>query len=401
MKIGAFARSRTTQEQPVESQPKPPSHNAAIAAVVVLLLIGAFIFFTPQGQGVLNQGLQLFSHLGGPSSNGTTYSVITTNLSVPCPSGSSITSLVAPDINGSRASIWYPLDYCTLANYALGLINQDRTANGTSPVTLDFAPAAQQHVDSMLYYGYFSHNDTQGYKPYMRYSLLGGRGADFENVATVYNSQFGSTRDVEAAIKDLENSMMNDDVNCCANLHRYNILSPLHNQVSIGIAYNATAVYFGEEFENNYIAMSFSPSGGCKLSASCQVVMTGTPIDFGVTSSAFAVLVTYDGTPSPATAAQLNAGAREYDPGLVIGGVFPPCNPFLPPGCNAFQSGITVHADTWTTNSKSTFDIEFSLHDFIYGQGSNPGYGAGVYNIYVVTALNTNDALTSISVFVT
>lgn len=27
----------------------------------------------------------------------------------------------------------------------------------------------------MLYYDYFSHWDTQGYKPYVRYTLLGGQ----------------------------------------------------------------------------------------------------------------------------------------------------------------------------------------------------------------------------------
>ncbi|HMD79057.1 MAG TPA: CAP domain-containing protein [Nitrososphaerales archaeon] len=406
MKVGPFARRiRATQEQTVEAETKPPSHNGLWAALVVLLIIGAFVLFTPQGQAILGQGLQLLSQSSASSSSSSSSSTgdtSSTSVSTSCSVSTTVTTLAAPDIHGNQAPIWYPTDYCTLANYALSLINQDRATNGTSPVTLSFAQAAQQHVDSLLYYGYFSHNDTQGYKPYMRYSFLGGRGADFENVATEYNSRFTSTSDVETAIKDLENSMMNNDLTCCANLHKYNILAPLHTQVSIGIAYNSTTVYFGEEFENYYIALNFSTSGGCSLSGSCQVVLSGVPTDPSVTRHLYAVYVAYDGTPSPATTAELNSGPHEYGPGLLIGGVLPPCNELLG-GCGAFTSGITVYATKWV-NSSSQFDIEFSLHDFIQGQttlsGTVPGHGAGVYTIYVVLGRSTNDAITSISVAV-
>jgi hypothetical protein len=237
----------------------------------------------------------------------------------------------------------------------------------------------------------------------MRYSFLGGRGADFENVATVYHARFGSTSDVESAIKTLEDSMVNDDLNCCANLHRDNILAPLHTQVSIGIAYNSTTVYFGEEFENYYMALDFSPSGGCTLSGSCQVTLSGIPTNPSVTRHFYGVYVAYDKTPSPATAAELNAGPHEYSPGQLIGGVLPPCNKIFG-GCEVFSTGITVYADKWT-NTTSLIDIEFSLNDFIHGQtgisGTTPGYGAGVYTIYIVLGRSTNDAITSISVVVT
>jgi hypothetical protein len=318
-----------------------------------------------------------------------------------------VTSLAAPDITGNQAAIWYPPDYCVLANYALSLINQDRASNGTGPVALSFTPAAQQHVDSMLYYGYFSHNDTQGYKPYMRYSFLGGRGADFENVASVIRAHYASTGDVENAIKNLEYFMMyhdNDSTGCfCNNLHKVNILAPLHTEVSIGIVYNSTAVYFGEEFENYYVTLDFSPSGGCTLAGSCQVTLSGIPTDPSVTQHLYAVYVAYDPTPSPATAAELNAGPHEYGPGLLIGGVLPPCNQLIGT-CQVFANGMTVYAGKWT-NTTSLMDIEFSLHDFIHGQttfsGTTPGYGAGVYTIYVVLGRSTDAAITSISVVVT
>jgi len=407
LKIGTFARQvRAAQEPAVDAGTKPPSHNAAWAVLVVLLIVGAFVLFTPQGQTALYQGFQFLSQsTSSPSSSSTSSPGQSSSISVSvsCSIPTSVTTLVAPDIQGNQAAIWYPPDYCVLANYALSLINQDRASNGTAPVSLAFTPAAQQHVDSMLYYGYFSHNDTQGYKPYMRYSFLGGRGADFENVATEFNAHFASTGDVENAIKSLEASMMDNDLNCCANLHRDNILEPLHTQVSIGIAYNSTAVYFGEEFENYYIALSFSPSGGCSLSGSCEVTMSGAPINPNVTQHLYGVYVFYDNTPSPATPAELNAGPHEYTPGLLLGGILSPCNQFLG-GCPVFVNGITVYADKWI-NTKSQIDIEFSLGDFIRGQttlsGTTPDYGAGVYTIYLVLGQSTNDAITSISVVVT
>jgi uncharacterized protein YkwD len=157
---------------------------------------------------------------------------------VQCSSVVSIKNLAAPDIKGGAADITYPPDYCTLASYALQQINADRAANGTGPVSLGYNQAAQQHADSMLYYGYFSHFDTQGYKPYMRYSLLGGHGADFENIAYFSYSidHFTSTSVVEQGIRDLEHSMVYNDSACCNNGHRYNILDHLHNIVSIGLA---------------------------------------------------------------------------------------------------------------------------------------------------------------------
>jgi hypothetical protein len=144
--------------------------------------------------------------------------------------------------------------------------------------------------------------------------------------------------------------------------------------------------------------MSFSPTAGCTLSGACEVVMSGVPLNVNVTSKIYAVYIAYDGPPFPESPGQLNAGPHEYGPGTLIGGVLP-CT--LPPVCRTFQSGFTVYADRWTVNSPSSFDIEFSLHDFIHGQGGMPGYGAGVYTVYVVLSQSTNSAITTLSVFVT
>ena len=53
--------------------------------------------------------------------------------------------------NGGSAQISYPSNYATLANYTLGLINQERQSFGLGNVSLSQIQSAQQHADSMLY----------------------------------------------------------------------------------------------------------------------------------------------------------------------------------------------------------------------------------------------------------
>jgi uncharacterized protein YkwD len=301
-----------------------------------------------------------------------------------------VRNLVAPDIRNGSADIAYPSDYCALASYALGLVNQDRAANGTGPVTLDYNQAAQQHADSMLYYGYFSHFDTQGYKPYMRYSLLGGRGADFENVAYYYFSipRFLSTDSVETAIKELEYSMVYNDSSCCANGHRYNILDPLHNQVSVGVAYDGTTVYFDEEFENNYINLNFTVTGQSS-SDPYYVTLLGVPT--GSFPTPGSLYVAFDNSPTTTTPGQLNIGPHEYGPGSLVGGVLPRIGFFG--DCGQFSSGTTVCADTWKV-APNAVDIAFPLGPFIRE------YGPGVYTLYLITGSSTDSAITSVCAFV-
>jgi hypothetical protein len=245
----------------------------------------------------------------------------------------------------------------------------------------------------MIYYSYFSHFDTQGYKPYMRYSLLGGRGADFENVAycnfaACSTPGFTATSEVEAAIKLLEHSMVYDDVTCCNNGHRYNILDPLHNIVSIGVAYNSTYVFFDEEFENDYINLNFQVTGASSANP-YYVTMSGA-LTQRVTAPS-SIYIAFDPTPSTTTPAQLNAGPHEYGPGILEGGVLPKTGPFGQ--CAQFTQGTTVCADKWDVTSSSV-DIAFSLGDFV------KNYGSGVYTVYLITGSDTNSALTTVCIFI-
>ncbi len=356
----------------------PPEKSSAWRLVgllvVALLLIAALVYLLP---GLSSMLLQAGSSLISPPSPGSQTSQGYTS------AFSQSYNIYSPLIANGSANVSYPPDYGTLSSYTLNLINLDRSGSGRGPVTLSPNKAGQQHSNSMLAYGYFSHYDTQGYKPYMRYTLLGGVGAVFENVAFIsYSSpHYTSIASVEDDLNLLEHSMMYNDSACCNNGHRMNILNPLHNRVSIGIAYNSTTLYFDEDFENYYVDMTVSVSTGD------TVTMQGPIVKSGVSSSE--AFVTFDGTPTPETSAVLNSGPREYGPGTIAGGVLPPCA-FA---CPRFQTGITAYATSWSFTS-TKMDVSFSLSDFINQ------YGSGVYTVYLITGNDTNTAITSYSVFV-
>ena len=373
--------------------PTPKGRGSWAFLLIALVVLAGFVVAVPYAPAAIKQGSDIFSQLastlpGGPGNNTTS---TTTSVENPqCSAVATDHTQASPDIHNGSASVWYPTDYCTIVTDTLAVINQDRATNGSAPITLDYNKAAQQHSDSMLQYGYFSHFDVQGLKPYMRYSMLGGLGGDFENVAYLsYNViHFTSTSSVEEAVKTLERSMMYNDSACCNNGHRDNILDPLHNKVSLGVAYNGTTVMFDEEFENDYINLSFTAASGSATNP-YFVTMTGTPVQGSPVP--IAVYIAFDPTPSAETTAALNSGPHEYGPGSLLGGILP--SQGFPPSCGQFTSGITVCATTWVY-SHTQVDIRFSIQDFVKSQGP------GVYTVYLVTSDNTNSALTTISVFV-
>lgn len=292
-----------------------------------------------------------------------------------------------PSIFNSSMFISYPSAYATLSNFSLSLINNDRNSFGLGPVSLASIPSGQQHADSMLKYGYFSHWDVQGLKPYMRYSVLGGNGFVEENVAYEFTSlpTILSVSSVERAITNLEHQMVYNDSACCQNGHRDNILNKFHNQVSIGIAYNSTDVFFVEDFITNYAGINLPVTQGSDT------------INFvGTTSQSLnpnSIQVFYDKTPSNLSVSTIESSYNgPYDQGTFIGGILPPCQSLF--SCPAYQGAITVQASTWNVAS-SNIDISFSLSNFI-GK-----YGNGVYTLYLTQGNQNNlEYLTSISIFV-
>ncbi|MBI4257545.1 MAG: CAP domain-containing protein [Thaumarchaeota archaeon] len=297
--------------------------------------------------------------------------------------GSQVRVIIQGDV---VADISYPHDYDELAEYALSLINEDRGIEGLAPVTLSPIPSGQYHANSMLRNGYFSHWDDQGYKPYMRYTLLGGRGSVTENVGVFSCTPacYLSTSDVKEAIKALQSQMMHNDTICCNDGHRNNILNPHRNRVSIGVAYLQTAVYLVQDFENYYMHL-FDP-----VYSDGIVTLRGSLFN---PVSPTTVAIYFDKSPTPISPSLLNeplyAGA--YDQGDFTGGVFPPCTIRCP---SYAGTAITVYATTWQVSSDS-MNIQFPLVRFIQKHGN------GVYTLQLLdTDMKPPQESTSISIFI-
>jgi uncharacterized protein YkwD len=233
--------------------------------------------------------------------------------------------------------------------YALGLINRDRNNYALHNVTLSSEPSAQQHANSMLANSYFSHWDTHGMKPYMRYTLLGGRGSVTENIAFVYNS---SGINITSTLKEMEYNFMYNDYKCCQNGHRDNILNPWHNQVSIGIAYNETAIYFVEDFIDSYIAwLGGTPS----VSDNLNVTLLGSlPNGYSLSS----IQINYDVPVSNLTQADFNMSPYNgpYSYGTTVAGIgYTSGNEYF-----YFGNITTINATAYDING-TTFNVAFGL----------------------------------------
>ena len=259
------------------------------------------------------------------------------------------------------------INQSALAGYVLNLINNDRAKYGLAPVTLSNESSAQQHSNSMLGQNYFSHWDLLGMKPYMRYTLLGGKGSVTENVAYETDEQCGAfgctgTIDPKAALQAMEYSMMYNDSACCNNGHRDNILNPNHNEVSIGVAYNGSAIYLTQDFIDNYVQWS----GNAPLYGSNGEVYLQGNLSSGYTVSQ--VYVSYDPPVSNYTRQTVPSGPYAY--GKDIAGI-------VSSRFYYYKNVSTIVADTYYTQG-SGFSIDFNINNLI------SQYGAGEYTAMLI-----------------
>ncbi len=340
---------------------KASAHHTAAVAIMLFILLAVLLFST--GFAISHKNHSIFS---------TTYSISSTTIATHYTGNTISSNTIASNststvpqndtFNVSNANV------SKYVNYTLNLINSERKQFNLTPVTLDTEPSAEQHSESMLDNGYFSHWDIYGMKPYMRYTLLGGRGSMDENVAyraTIYSCPAGSTCNVPpinvtSAINYMENSMIYNDSLCCDNGHRMNILNPNHNKVSIGVAYNKTTVYLTEDFIDHYINW-----------------LQDTPNVYNQNVSLYGDLspgyryqgteIIYDPIPQNMTLAELNQ-TSSYSYGTPVGGV---AN-----GTYYYPGLITLYASTYRL-SKTSFEINFSISN-LYQK-----YGSGVYTVGV------------------
>jgi len=144
-----------------------------------------------------------------------------------------------------------------LIEFALEQVNNDREKHGVPPVNLGNNSAAQKHVDDLLEFDYFSHWNSEGVKPYVTYTLFGGRGNVAENISYFFtecptSNCVPSVVDPLKNIQSLHYMMMYDDADSNWG-HRDTIIDPYHTHVNFGIAYDDDTFYFAQHFETNII----------------------------------------------------------------------------------------------------------------------------------------------------
>jgi uncharacterized protein YkwD len=317
-----------------------------------------------------------------------------------------------------------------LEQYALQRINEDRAKFGISQVSLGDNMAAQVHAEDILKTRVTSHWTTDGEKPYMTYSRLGGEGAVAQNVATSgYPQDYdgcssGALKcdkiDPRSAIDRLEYNMMNADKACCNNGHRNNILDKHHTHVDIGIAYDDYFFVLVQNFENKYIEWTHkigenevdtiitnnndngdnnNDNSSHQLKpTTTTMTMAGSFIDKSGSSSSTNsinsknndgnslslanVQVYFDSLPTPDVYSE-HKDDKFYGLGELVGLVVEPA----PPGTAYKQPAnfTLVEAQNWQVED-STFDITFSL------QRLYDTYGNGVYTIILLAKDSEDDS---------
>jgi len=144
-----------------------------------------------------------------------------------------------------------------LIQFALKQVNDDREKHGVPPVKLGNNPSAQAHADDMLEHNYFSHWNSDGVKPYVTYTQLGGKGNVAENISFTesYCPTFNclpNSFNPKSEIEDHQYAMVYDDAESDWG-HRDNILDPYQTHVNFGVAYDDENFYYVQHFEKNII----------------------------------------------------------------------------------------------------------------------------------------------------
>jgi uncharacterized protein YkwD len=264
-----------------------------------------------------------------------------------------------------------------LRQHALEKINKDRADFGLPPVMLSDNQAAQVHAEDVFNARTISHWMTNGEKPYMTYSRLGGLGDVSQNVAVSGYSQesveactYGLARcvpiDPKFAIDMAEYGMMYDDAHADWG-HRDNILDKHHTHVSLGVVYDRHYFAFVQNFENQYVRWS-QPITYNENSA--RVSMSGTFADNLRLST---INIFYD--PLPTTAVyDAHKDDTSYGLGEFVAVVVEP------PPFGAFyreaDEYVLIIGEQWRISGQD-FNITFSTNKL------HEKHGDGVYTIVI------------------
>ena len=213
-----------------------------------------------------------------------------------------------------------PSERTDLVEYALTLINQARTDAGLNEVVLDDNTAAQSHAENSAARCTRGHWDTDGLKPYMRYTLAGGEQYSAENVFAIDfcpedldNYQLETPREqIDFAMDRFLNSPG----------HRQTILDPHHRKVGIGLTYQAPTIWFVQLFVGDYIEYETKPTIDVGMLTLSGRVKNGAAIS-GTTST---ITIYYERSPQNLTRGQLSR-TYCYNYGQRIASIRPPSEP--------------------------------------------------------------------------
>jgi len=264
-----------------------------------------------------------------------------------------------------------------LVDHALKVINDDRKKAGLEPVKLSQNSAAQIHAEDVLKTRTISHWMTNGEKPYMTYTRLGGQGEVSQNVS------FSGYEDPEECMKSFvicetiepldeiekaEHSMMYNDAESDWG-HRDNILRPYHTDVSLGIAYDDYTFVLVQNFEDNYIKFTKN------ISENNGVVSFSGTIKEGSLSG---ININFDPPPS-SSLYQQHKDDKSYQIGDFIASINKPLEGggYYEPSENTFEI-----ADNWTEEGNFV-DISFDISPFVTK--------AGVYTVSLFLSNNGED----------
>lgn len=311
--------------------------------------------------------------------------------------------------------------------YMLELINDARAKAGLNPVALGDNIAAQLQAESSLANCTYGHWGVDGLKPYMRYSLAGGYQSNAENGGSLSycinaSDGYAAGGSLKARIDDAMDGWMNSAG------HRRNILTPQHQKVNIGIAYDRYNSAMYQHFEGNYVAYDKIPSianGTLSLSGTTKNGVTfSEPDDLGVQ-------IYYDPPPHELTRGQ-TARSYCYDNGQQLaalrepltGGYYWPTDTFtttrrpcadpydVPPEAPAPRTNDEAHqiwrqtydaylsrgsqsvtlpwitASEWTASGE-TFTVRADISDLLREHGN------GVYSVTIWGTIAGEDAVIS------
>jgi uncharacterized protein YkwD len=322
--------------------------------------------------------------------------------------------LIVKEVNNSGNIVYIASDSDTdavaeLKQHALQKINDDRAEFGLSPVSMSNNRAAQIHADDVLKTRTISHWMTNGEKPYMTYTRLGGDGKVTQNIGIAgYGDHYDdcvsgayvcNKLDPYEQIDNTEYIMMYNDEDCCKDGHRENILDKFHTNVSIGIAYNDYFFVMVQNFENQYTVWadrindnnndddnnddedsSHTDNSVINMAGSFTNNADDNPDDH---LSLENVQVYYDSTPTPEIYEE-HKHDESYGPGEFIGLVVKP-----PPSGMFYRTPSNfglVEAQTWDVTT-SKFRINFSLENLFNK------YGSGVYTIVILAKDSEGEVL--------